>query len=129
MCPDFGTKRFNENHRFKECAPGVQKFSLLFFDLQVVHILTQTKSLRSELHSHFSCRYAPHYLPRLESFDCVSQMGPYLFVRMFLIPHLTSWFFNNKEKWNLISLIIFRISNISGGSDSESVGGIVINVL
>ena len=61
-------------------------------------VFTQITSLRQKIQARFFCRYAPRYLPRFWSFDFVSRMGTSPFVRIFSIPQLTLWVFNECEK-------------------------------
>ena len=65
VCLEFGTKRFYANHWVKESPPGVRTLHHWVSNCRWRIFLTRLTSLRHKLHSHFFCRSALHYLPRL----------------------------------------------------------------
>ena len=94
--PEFGTKQFYANHRFKESAP-VFWISYCWVSNSIWGIFfTRITSLRSKLQAHFFCRYAPCYISRLKVFDSMSRMVPSPFMRVISIPRIMPWFFNNE---------------------------------
>ena len=77
----------------RKCAWS-SNFALLGFELQMAPFFYSNNIVEVRTPGALFCRHAPRYLPRLKGFDFVSQMGTYPFVRNFLIPQLTTWFFN-----------------------------------
>ena len=111
----------------------VTNFVLLSLKLQVTHNFDLDNII--EVWTPFSLflRHAPRYLPRLKSFDFVSQIGPSPFVRSILIPRLTLWVFKNplymmefdsKKATNLMPVVpcLSRIP-LNKGRKTESLYG------